>query len=53
MRSRSARSVTSARIAIATFAIIGLTAGVLYLTLTRSLRANLAREEAGELATAG
>ena len=41
------------RVAIATFAAISLAAGVLYLTLTRSLRANLAREEAGALATTG
>jgi len=45
-------ALTGARIAIATFAGIGLLAGLLYLTLTRTLRADLTREEAAELAAA-
>ena len=45
-------AVTGARVAIATFATIGLVAGLVYLTLTRALRADLAREEAAELAAA-
>ena len=44
-------AVTGARIAIATFAGIGLIAALLYLTLTRTLRANLLLEEAAELLT--
>ena len=46
-------ALTGARIAIATFAGIGLLAGLSYLTLTRTLRADLTREEAAELAAAG
>ena len=46
-------ALTGARIAIATFASIALMAGLLYLTLTRPLRAQLGREEAAELAAAG
>ena len=46
-------ALTGARIAIATFAAIGLLAGLLYLTLTRTLRADLTREEAAELAATG
>ncbi len=42
--------VTGARVAIATFATIGLAAGLLYLALTRTLRAELTREEAAEVA---
>lgn len=44
--------LTGARIAIATFAAIGLLAGVLYLTFTRTLRAQLAIEEATQRAMA-
>ena len=39
-------ALTGARVAIATFATIGLVAGLVYLTLTRALRADLARDEA-------
>jgi MFS family permease len=46
-------ALTGARIAIAVFAGIGLLAGLLYLTLTRTLRAELTRDEAAELAAAG
>lgn len=45
-------AVAGARVTIATFAAIGLAAGMLYLALTRTLRAELAREEAAELALA-
>ena len=45
-------AVTGARIAIATFAGIGLLAGFLYLSLTRTLRAQLELEEEAELAAA-
>ena len=43
-------AVTGARVAIAVFATVGLAAGMLYLALTRSLRARLAQDEAAELA---
>jgi len=45
-------ALTGARVAIATFAAIGLVAGLVYLTVTRTLRADLTREEAAELAAA-
>jgi MFS family permease len=45
-------ALTGVRIAIATFAAIGLVAGLLYLALTRTVRADLGREEADALAAA-
>jgi hypothetical protein len=45
-------ALTGARIAIATFAGIGLLAGLFYLSLTRPLRARLLLEEQAELAAA-
>lgn len=45
-------AVTGPRVAIAVFALIGLAAGLLYLMLTRPLRADLTRQEAAELAAA-
>ena len=41
-------ALTGARVAIAIFAAVSLLAALLYLTLTRDLRADLTREEAGE-----
>ncbi|MCU1391688.1 MAG: hypothetical protein JWM34_116 [Ilumatobacteraceae bacterium] len=43
-------AVTGARVAIAVFATISLLAGLLYIVLTRALRARLVDEEAAELA---
>jgi len=41
-------ALTGARVAIAIFAAVSLLAALLYLTLTRDLRADLTREQAGE-----